>query len=121
MQTTETPRSPFSALKPRLDRWHAAARNAARHARQRVARRISRAGTPLVVTACTFLVVYGYPVLAFAAAEEEVEGRDARLEGYANKVAMDTGGLGLTWIMFIVLAVIGVSALFKSAKRSHLD
>ena len=36
-------------------------------------------------------------------------------------VAMDTGGLGLTWIGFIVLAVIGVSALFKSAKRSHLD
>jgi hypothetical protein len=85
--------------------------------------RLARAGRPAVVAICTFLVVYGYPVLAFAAqtADEEGEVRDARLEGYTQKVAMDTGGMGLTWLGFILLAVIGVSALFKSAKRSHLD
>ena len=88
-----------------------------------IAQRLRRSGTPLVLAVCTFLVVYGYPVLAFAATavDEEAEGRDARLEGYSQKVAMDTGGMGLTWIGFIFLAVIGVSALFKSSKRSHLD
>jgi hypothetical protein len=114
MHTTENPPTRFSALKSRLATrlatWHEAA-----------CRRIARGGTPLVVTVCTFMVVYGHPILAFAQQDEEGEKRDARLEGYATKVAMDTGGLGLTWIAFIVLAVIGVSALFKSAKRSHLD
>ena len=114
MHTTETPPTAFSALKSRLATrfatWHQAA-----------CRRVARAGRPLVITVCTFMVVYGHPVLAFAQQDEEGESRDARLEGYATKVAMDTGRLGLTWIGFIVLAVIGVSALFKSAKRSHLD
>ena len=101
MHTTENPPGPGSALKSRL----------------------VRAGSPMVVAIFTLLVVYGYPVLAFAAqtVDEEAEGRDGRLEGYAQKVAMDTGGMGLTWLGFILLAVIGVSALFKSAKRSHLD
>jgi hypothetical protein len=117
MHTTHTTENPptrnlpnrFLALKARLATWHEAA-----------CRRIARGGTPLVVSVCTFMVVYGHPILAFAQ-DEEGERRDARLEGYATKVAMDTGGLGLTWIAFILLAVIGVSALFKSAKRSHLD
>ena len=101
MHTTDNPPRPFSALKSRL----------------------ARLGTPMVVAVCTTIVVYGHPVLAFAAQayDEEAEARDARLEGYANKVAMDTGGMGLTWIGFVVLAVIGVSAMFKSAKRTHLD
>jgi hypothetical protein len=110
MHTTETPPRKLAALKSRLLTWHEAA-----------CRRVARAGTPLVVTVCTFMVVYGHPILAFAQVDEEGEKRDARLEGYGQKVAMDTGGLGLTWIAFIILAVIGVSALFKSAKRSHLD
>jgi hypothetical protein len=110
MQTTENPPSRYSALKSRLATWYDAA-----------CRRIARGGTPLVVTVCTFMVVYGHPILAFAQQDEEGERRDARLEGYGTKVAMDTGGLGLTWIAFVILAVIGVSALFKSAKRSHLD
>ena len=85
--------------------------------------RLARAGSPIVVAICTFIVVYGYPALAFAAqtVDEEGEVRDGRLEGYTQKVAMDTGGMGLTWLGFVILAVIGVSALFKSAKRSHLD
>ena len=116
MHTTENPPRPFSALKSRLATWRQATR-------QRISQCVSRAGTPVVVAVCTFIVVYGHPVLAFAAAayDEADEVRDARLEGYANKVAMDTGGMGLTWIGFVVLAVIGVSALFKSAKRTHLD
>ena len=112
--TTENPPTRFSALKSRLATrlatWHEAA-----------CRRIARGGTPLVVGVCTFMLVYGHPILAFAQQDEEGERRDARLEGYATKVAMDSGGLGLTWIAFVLLAVIGVSALFKSAKRSHLD
>jgi hypothetical protein len=113
MHTTQNPPQAFSALKSRLATWRQAAC-------RRIARRIARAGSPLIVTVCTLMVVYGHPVLAFAQ-DEEGEKRDGRLEGYAQKVAMDSGGLGLTWIAFIVLAVIGVSALFKSAKRSHLD
>jgi len=87
--------------------------------REAVCRRVARAGTAVIVTCCTAIVVFGQPVLAFAQEEDDV--RDARLEGYASKVSMDTGGNGLTWIAFIIMAVIGVSALFKSSKRSHLD
>jgi hypothetical protein len=83
-----------------------------------VSRRVARAGTPLVVACCTAFVVLALPALALAQEESDVDGR---LEGYSTKVAMEGGGTGLTWIAFFVLAVVGVSALFKSAKRTHLD
>jgi hypothetical protein len=95
-------------------------RRFARAARSASAR-FTRAGMPLILSCCTAIVLFGQPILAFAAAEEVDESIDGRLEGYTTKVVMEGGGTGLTWIGFLVLAVICVSALFKSAKRSHLD
>ncbi len=46
---------------------------------------------------------------------------DARYEGYASNVTLDGGSTALTWLLFIFLAVLGLSVLFKDARRTHLD
>jgi hypothetical protein len=60
-------------------------------------------------------------VLAQRQGEEEREIVDARLEGYASNVTLDSGSTGLTWFVFIILAIICLGGLFKDAKRTHLD
>ena len=52
--------------------------------------------------------------------EEEVE-RDARLEGYATKVALDGDSTALTWILLVFLGAVTMGVMFKNAKRTHLD
>lgn len=51
-----------------------------------------------------------------ARAEEEDEAPDGRLEGYANKVEQKSSNV-LTWFLFFTLVLIGLSSLFKTAKR----
>lgn len=53
--------------------------------------------------------------------EPEQEIVDARLEGYAGNVTLPPTSSGLTWFLFIILAVFAAAGLFKDAKRSHLD
>ncbi len=67
------------------------------------------------------LVMFMTPALALARQSEEREIVDARLEGYARDVTLHGGGSGLTWLLFIVLGIIALAALFKSAHRTHLD
>lgn len=69
------------------------------------------------------LAMLATPLAALAQrqGEEERELVDARLEGYATNVTLDSGSTGLTWVMFIILAVICLGGLFKDAKRTHLD
>ena len=57
---------------------------------------------------------------AALAQEEEVE-RDARLEGYASKVALDNDSTALMWILLIVLGALAMGVMFKNARRTHLD
>ena len=46
---------------------------------------------------------------------------DARLEGYGGKtVALDSGP-AVTYLVLFGLGVVGLSVMFKDAKRSHLD
>jgi hypothetical protein len=45
---------------------------------------------------------------------------DARLEGYREHVVLDASG-ALYYMLLGLLGIIGVSVLFKDAKRSHLD
>jgi len=67
------------------------------------------------------------PALALARRyEEEKEIVDARLEGFvkdgkAVDVTLQGGGTALTWLLLVFLAVLCVAALFKNAKRTHLD
>ncbi len=55
-----------------------------------------------------------------AAQEPEVE-TDARLEGWPGEVKVENDSTALAWLFFAFLAVIGLSPLFKDAKRTHLD
>ena len=57
---------------------------------------------------------------AAGAQELEVES-DARLEGYTDKVVLDSGNNAMLWLAFGFLAAITLLGLFKDAKRSHLD
>jgi hypothetical protein len=52
---------------------------------------------------------------------EEHEIYDARIEGYAGSKTLNGGGVALTWIAFIFLAIVACAGLFKDAKRTHLD
>ena len=62
------------------------------------------------------------PATALAAqASDEHDIYDARIEGYAGNKTLPGGGNALTWIAFVVLAVVACAGLFKDAKRSHLD
>ena len=54
------------------------------------------------------------------AQEDEVE-RDARLEGYANKVHLDNDSPALSYIGLIFLGALTLGVMFKNAKRTHLD
>jgi hypothetical protein len=54
------------------------------------------------------------------AQELEIE-HDARLEGYTDKMVLDTGNNAMLWLGFGVLAAVTLLGLFKDAKRSHLD
>jgi len=62
------------------------------------------------------------PAATFAASEDPTELREARLEGYTSKVMLqEPGSTGLTWLLLVLLGILGLSVLFKDAKRSHLD
>jgi hypothetical protein len=81
--------------------------------------------SPWIAAACKWLAVL---VLALAPAtalarqdETEPDVVDARLEGYAGNVSLPQGSSGMTWAIFVVLAVFTAAGLFKDAKRSHLD
>ena len=57
---------------------------------------------------------------AASAQELEIE-TDARLEGYADKVALEPSNTAMTWAAFGFCAAVTLLGLFKDAKRSHLD
>ena len=54
-------------------------------------------------------------------ASDDHEIYDARVEGYAGNKTLPGGGVALTWIAFIFLAIVACAGLFKDAKRTHLD
>ena len=66
------------------------------------------------------LLVLAAPSGAFAQDDAE-KIYDARLENYPNKMTLDESGGALTWMLLIVLAVVGAGVLFKNAQRTHLD
>jgi hypothetical protein len=76
------------------------------------------------IASCLLCVALGLPAGAARAAsssdDEEVL-HDARTEGYQANVKIEKNGTALTWLLFVFLVIIGVAALFKDPKRSHLD
>jgi hypothetical protein len=86
---------------------------------------LSRIKRRWVHAACRWVAIVMLAVTPATAlaqkASDEHEIYDARIEGYAGSKTLPGGGVALTWIAFIFLAVIAAAGLFKDAKRSHLD
>ena len=59
------------------------------------------------------------PSMAWAADDEKLP--EARIQNYTKVVSLPEGGTALTWLLLILLTVICLSAMFKNAKRTHLD
>ena len=59
------------------------------------------------------------PAMALAADDEKLP--DARIQNFVKPVAIPEGGTALTWLLLIFLTLICLAALFKNAKRTHLD
>jgi hypothetical protein len=71
----------------------------------------------VVLTLCTLLAS---PVLAASSDDEPKP--DARYMGYRTaKVDVDSRSPALVWVIFFALMALGLVALFKDARRSHLD
>ena len=71
---------------------------------------------------CTALVTLWTPVVALAARPQvEKDVYDARTEGYEGNMTLELKSTALIWLLFLVLAAVGVGVMFKDAKRSHLD
>jgi hypothetical protein len=73
------------------------------------------------------LVCYGlvmgvllWPAAAMAA-DDEGPRIDARVQNFQKVVSVQEGGTALTWLLLIFLTLICLAALFKNAKRTHLD
>ena len=67
---------------------------------------------------CWMMVLLS-PALALAADDEKLP--DARIQNFSKPVSVPEGGTALTWLLLIFLTIVCLAALFKNAKRTHLD
>ena len=74
----------------------------------------------LLACLCAGALLSVAPSTARAQDEDEIK-LDARLEGYQGNVSVSNQSTALIWLLFIFLAVVAAGALFKDAKRTHLD
>ena len=74
------------------------------------------------IAACATLIVLSFNTAAHAGLEDPEEIiNDGRTEGYTQKVQIPKPSTSLVWLAFIALSVLSISAMFKDAKRTHLD
>jgi len=70
------------------------------------------------------LICFALPLLmspALALAEDDGPQFDARIQNFQKNVIVPDSSVSLTWLLLIFLAIICLAALFKNAKRTHLD
>jgi uncharacterized membrane protein YidH (DUF202 family) len=67
------------------------------------------------------LVTTASPSMAQSRRQVEEDPMDGRFYRYDRKVVLDGAGIGITWIIFVALAVVASAGLFKNARRTHLD
>lgn len=67
---------------------------------------------------CWVMGVLAGPALALAEEEQRI---DARIQNFQKPVIVPEGGTALTWLLLILLTLVCLAALFKNAKRTHLD
>ncbi len=68
---------------------------------------------------CWLLGMFVLPAMTLAADEDKLP--DARIQNFTKTVSVPEGGTALTWLLLIFLTLICLAALFKNAKRTHLD
>jgi hypothetical protein len=68
---------------------------------------------------CWLAGVLLVPAMALAADDDKLP--DARIQNFTKTVSVPEGGTALTWLLLIFLTLICLAALFKNAKRTHLD
>ncbi|HEV8378018.1 MAG TPA: hypothetical protein VGP99_04150 [Tepidisphaeraceae bacterium] len=73
----------------------------------------------LLQVLCWMMALLLSPAMALAADDEKLP--DARIQNFTKVVTVPEGGTALTWLLLIFLSVICLAALFKNAKRTHLD
>src|SRR4051794_4649014 len=77
-----------------------------------------------LIQAIAALIVLATPLLAWAAENDEVK-YDAKAVGFkrgeGQTVIAGDASTALTWMLFIFLAMVCLSVMFKNAKRTHLD
>jgi len=73
----------------------------------------------LIQIFCWLVGVLLAPVMALAADDEKLP--DARIQNFSKTVSVPEDGTALTWLLLIFLTLICLAALFKNAKRTHLD
>ena len=73
----------------------------------------------LIQIFCWIVGVLALPAMALAADEDKLP--DARIQNFTKPVSVPEGGTALTWLLLIFLTLICLAALFKNAKRTHLD
>jgi len=73
----------------------------------------------LIQMFCWIVGVLAVPAMALAADDEKLP--DARIQNFSKTVSVPEGGTALTWLLLIFLTLICLAALFKNAKRTHLD
>lgn len=57
-----------------------------------------------------------------ASADDTDITHDARVDGYRPPTGLiNPSSEYTTWVLFLFIGIVGVSALFKDAKRTHLD
>ncbi|HEY1921567.1 MAG TPA: hypothetical protein VGG44_02285 [Tepidisphaeraceae bacterium] len=59
--------------------------------------------------------------LSAMADDAKIQSYDGRLDDYAQPVTLDSNGTALTYFLFAVLGLICLGAMFRNARRSHLD
>ncbi len=70
---------------------------------------------------CLFAsVTFAAPSRCFAD-DVPVPDHDARLDGYAQKTVLDSGGTAFMYVVMAVLGAIAIGGLFIKSKRTHLD
>jgi hypothetical protein len=79
-----------------------------------------RRATLSVVLLLAMTLLVAMPAVT-ARADDEPTSYDARIEGYPQKVQLDSSSTALVWLLLVVLGVLTVAVLFKDAKRTHLD
>jgi hypothetical protein len=73
----------------------------------------------LLQVVCWMVTVLLSPAMALAADDDKLP--DARIQNFTKPVSLPDSNNGLTWLFLIFLAVVCLGAMFKNAKRTHLD